>query len=119
MEHCPYDLFGWIQKAHRHRIPRAYPDGWLQHCAKIFLQICTTVMALHRQGICHLDLSLENILLVNVKDPEIRIIDFGVSQKFARNWIYNKPVGKTRYMPPEVSFLMFSIARPFFCYVWI
>jgi len=55
---------------------------------------------IHQHGICHLDLSLENILLT--KADEIRICDFGQAQ--TKRKIHDRDLrrGKPKYMSPEV-----------------
>ncbi|ETO06026.1 death-associated protein kinase 1, partial [Reticulomyxa filosa] len=59
----------------------------LQMVQHIFGQIVSTVAWLHSKRICHLDLSLENVLIRNedIFHPQIQIIDFGVSVDFSNN----------------------------------
>ncbi|ETO03987.1 hypothetical protein RFI_33415, partial [Reticulomyxa filosa] len=58
----------------------------LQVVQKIFVQLVGAVKWLHTKKICHLDLSLENILIRNddIFDPQVQIIDFGVSVDFSQ-----------------------------------
>ncbi|ETO06906.1 death-associated protein kinase 1 [Reticulomyxa filosa] len=78
----------------------------------IFQQIVYTLHWLHNKGICHLDLSLENILICNkdVRHPRIVLIDFGVAVDFglkktknASMWLHNENVGKPGYKSFEVK----------------
>jgi len=68
---------------------------------KIAIEIIDAVAWLHYKGICHCDLSLENVMMH--EDGHIRIIDFGVSmkfdpKKFDEKWPKDKrKVGKTKY----------------------
>jgi len=55
---------------------------------------------LHSQGIVHMDLSLENMLLTS-KD-EIRICDFGQAQEQTQFRAFSPRRGKIGYMAPEV-----------------
>ncbi|ETO35769.1 hypothetical protein RFI_01289 [Reticulomyxa filosa] len=59
----------------------------LQMIQHVFGQIVSTVAWLHSKHICHLDLSLENVLIRNedIFHPQIQIIDFGVSIDFSNN----------------------------------
>jgi len=79
--------------------------GKLSECEVrcIFLSICQSVSRVHQLGICHLDLSLENILLSESGDFVLG--DFGVARcgddtqesAGASTWI-----GKAKYMAPEI-----------------
>jgi serine/threonine protein kinase len=64
-----------------------------------FMQIAQGVYFLHKNGISHLDLSLENILVLN---EEIRICDFGQAetQRFFKAQKSRK--GKLKYQCPEI-----------------
>lgn len=68
-------------------------------------QITIAVEHLHKNGYCHLDLSLENILLDQATDT-IRLCDFGLCRKMLPN---KKPFdstaiqsGKKSYIAPEI-----------------
>ncbi|CAI5732225.1 unnamed protein product [Hyaloperonospora brassicae] len=64
-----------------------------------FRQTLAGAAFLHAQGIAHRDLSLENVL---VDDRECcYLMDFGLAVQ-CRGTIAVKPVGKLRYMAPEV-----------------
>ncbi|KAL7687410.1 putative protein kinase [Plasmopara halstedii] len=65
----------------------------------IFTQILRGATFLHASGIAHRDLSLENVL-VDERDC-CYITDFGLATQSAES-IVVKPVGKRRYMAPEV-----------------
>ena len=81
---------------------------------KIFYRICKSVYYCHVQGIAHLDLKPDNILLQfvkvnNKKKVIVKLCDFG----FAKQWNVRQPhtsvikysgekIGTTHYLPPEI-----------------
>lgn len=68
----------------------------------IFSQILSTIEYLHLQKhIVHRDLKLENILLD--RDRKIRLIDFGFSEIFDENKLFDKMVGSPAYVAPELA----------------
>jgi len=67
---------------------------------KYALMMAQGVAFLHSQGIVHMDLSLENMLLT-VKD-EVRICDFGQAQSQKKFRAFSPRRGKLAYMAPEV-----------------
>ena len=94
LEYYDEDLFSFIlrNKGHiSHNIAR-----------KIFTQIVYGVKYMHSIGLCHLDLSLENIMLDN--NYNVKIIDFGLarrSKSFEFSGVYGG-IGKVLYMSPEL-----------------
>jgi len=76
---------------------------------RYFLQILNGIEYMHKKGVCHLDLSLENVL---VDDSKIKLIDFGLARKIpvnAETGEYEKfaagsmlPTNKTFYLAPEI-----------------
>jgi serine/threonine protein kinase len=69
-----------------------------------FFSICTAVAQLHDQDICHLDISLENILFSD--SGELKLADFGQSRwndhvKRIRSSSTAR-IGKPKYMAPEI-----------------
>jgi len=74
-----------------------------------FYQICHTIAYLHSQNICHRDLKLANILLME-PNPEalLKVSDFGVSKVWSSSNQLASMVGTPLYMAPEV--LVLSVA---------
>jgi tRNA A-37 threonylcarbamoyl transferase component Bud32 len=67
---------------------------------KIFKQIFDAMDYLHKNGMAHRDIKLENILLN--KDYEIKIIDFGFGMYNTDNKLEKFFCGTPNYMPPEI-----------------
>lgn len=72
--------------------------------AKCYItQIIHAVAHCHKNGICHRDIKLQNILLEsNAKDAQVKLVDFGNSTKFKKNVPMTKIVGTTYTAAPEV-----------------
>ena len=79
-------------------------DGFSEEITRhYFRQIISGIEALHAAGICHRDLSLENIVLHD--NHRCQIIDFGMSLRMPQNSDYMSAqgaCGKLFYMAPEV-----------------
>ncbi len=86
-----YDLEGCL-RLHTH-----LPDDKIHY---IFSQVYRAILDLHRNGICHGDLKIENILI----DAEyrIKIIDFGISREINEEAVCGNFSGTKLTMPPEV-----------------
>jgi serine/threonine protein kinase len=68
-------------------------------CRGFMRQILAAVDYMHRSGVCHRDLKLENILLdVN---GCIKIIDFGLGNFFDSDTTLDTLCGSADYAPPE------------------
>ena len=117
MQHCEGELFDHISKTHtqteyrkfveseanKEQIPMIKPNQWVKNVAKMFKQICVAVQYLHKNNFCHLDLSLENTMIYDIKNLKIKIIDFGLMKKFnGKDFSFHGRVGKLQYMCPEV-----------------
>ena len=67
----------------------------------IFRQIFDAMNYLHKQGMAHRDIKLENILIK--KNYEIKIIDFGFGMYNPENKLQKFFCGTPNYMPPEIA----------------
>lgn len=56
---------------------------------------------MHRHGVVHRDLKLENWLMQNPGDTTaVKLIDFGLSKHFAQDQTMQQAVGSTYYVAP-------------------
>ena len=97
MEDGGSSLFAFVQKVHNIiQTGNLKITHWNQVCKVIFKQMIECVEWLHSQNICHMDISLENIL---INDPDvyyakdgtlrfclnsiqIKLCDFGLAERF-------------------------------------
>lgn len=83
-----------------------YESGKLKEesATRYFLQLARALEYIHSQGVCHLDVSLENLLLDG--NGELKLTDFGLARQFDHinpfaGCSITKP-GKIIYMSPEI-----------------
>ena len=93
-EYCEFgDLFDCVPQG-----------GFEEKIVKIIFQILLeAVEEIHKNGICHLDLKLENILID--KDFNLKISDFGLSKQInkSNNGIFKGSCGTSYYKPPQMN----------------
>ncbi|KAI0548492.1 kinase-like domain-containing protein [Xylaria curta] len=76
MEYCSEgDLFSLVSKKYLRE------EGREGDRTCIFKQLCQGINYLHKNGIAHRDIKLENLLIT--KDSKLKITDFGVSEVFS------------------------------------
>jgi len=73
----------------------------------VMRQLLSAVQYCHANGIIHRDLKPENILIESVEEYNkefftIKVIDFGTSDKLAKNKMMDKQIGTPFYIAPEV-----------------
>jgi len=121
MENGGGDFFDWIVRCHQWiRDGRLSLKQWRQYIRDLLLQICGFVEWLHSaMNVCHLDISLENMLIQNnrfkadgkggvrlSRKMQIKICDFGLAEYFDPDtnpsFECTKFVGKTHYKSPKV-----------------
>jgi len=100
-EHSNYGRF-IVEESKKEQVAMIRPNKWIQSVSKIFKEICGVTQWLHCNGFCHLDLSLENTMISDLETLRIKVIDFGLAQRFNGNrCIFQGRIGKTQYMSPE------------------
>ena len=68
--------------------PAGCYSPWLKMVRDVFQQLASTVSWMHRNGVCHLDLSLDNVMISDIRPSDgikkltVKIIDFGVAKYF-------------------------------------
>eukprot|EP00347_Sterkiella_histriomuscorum_P020848 403336235 len=73
-----------------------------QDAAVIIKQVLSAVQYCHVKNIVHRDLKPENILMDTKNNNQIKVIDFGTSQKFDPSKKMNQIFGTAYYIAPEV-----------------
>mmetsp|Transcript_10485 Transcript_10485/g.15749 ORF Transcript_10485/g.15749 Transcript_10485/m.15749 type:complete len:410 (-) Transcript_10485:256-1485(-) len=126
MEFCDCCLFEYMKKIHENGHMKAYRESmeklpqrvmshdessenpFLKYVRNLFNNLAHCVSYLHDKHICHLDLSLENVMLCGVqfgtRYHRIKIIDFGLAINFGQNsnnFKLRSRRGKTSYISPE------------------
>ena len=71
--------------------------------SKYMKKLLAAVNHLHLSGICHRDLKPQNFLFENdLPDAELKLIDFGLSNKFSLSKQMSTFVGTPYYLAPEI-----------------
>eukprot|EP01048_Picozoa_sp_COSAG05_P011116 COSAG05_NODE_1026_length_6118_cov_13.075096_1_plen_359_part_00 len=83
----------------------AVKDGPMEEskARRVFFQIASALGYCHQQGVCHRDLKLENLLLVDRHELIVKVADFGLSKDATNMSIAKTKVGTISYMAPEVT----------------
>lgn len=72
-----------------------------QKALPMFLEILDTVAYLHRNGILHLDIKSNNVMIQ--PNGKIKLIDLGIASRMSEANISTTGFGTPSYMPPEQS----------------
>ncbi len=71
--------------------------------ANFIRKLVFAIAALHREGILHRDIKLENIILTDRDSPDaFKIADFGFAHKMGEECSFATPAGTLGYAAPEV-----------------
>ncbi|KAK8719555.1 hypothetical protein OTU49_013957 [Cherax quadricarinatus] len=82
-------------------------DNFLQNCSvkkclRTLIKLTVCLKQIHKRGVLHSDLKMDNVMVQNVDDPDnfiVNIIDFGLAQRLGKSReIFNS---KSRHYPPE------------------
>mmetsp|Transcript_23258 Transcript_23258/g.37260 ORF Transcript_23258/g.37260 Transcript_23258/m.37260 type:complete len:332 (+) Transcript_23258:94-1089(+) len=118
MEHGGGSLFEFVVKAHNLIVAGKLDIEEWHNCVKIiYKQLMDAIHFIHSKNVCHFDVSLENLVINDVKIVEdqdtnkirfvadsirIKLIDFGLADLVAGGRKSTKFVGKDVYKSPEV-----------------
>ena len=95
LEYCEDTLLNYLQERN-FLIPE-------KDAKKIILKLCEIISYLHKKGICHRDIKIENILLIEKNNiNNIILSDLGLSTLLYNNEKKNEPYGTITYVAPEV-----------------
>lgn len=93
------DLYSWSEQA-----PPPGPDREAA-MKPLVAQLCPAVRFLHDAGVCHRDLSVENVVLSRAQGHlQVKIIDFGMASLGREQGLPSqgpRPKGKRAYQAPE------------------
>merc|ERR1719464_182705 len=117
LEDGGHSLFDFVTRAH-HLISIGHLDivEWHKAVKVIFKQLVECIDFMHQCRICHFDISLENILINDVRIVtvdnkiffdldaiQVKLIDFGLADVFTNTFKTNKHCGKKSYSSPEIA----------------
>lgn len=99
-----YLVFQKIEGCHLGNYLKTYKNS--KHYINIIKQLLEGFSEIQNYNIIHRDIKLDNIMvsLVDQDNPQIKIIDFGLSvyQNNLNEFIHNEPTGAYGYMSPEM-----------------
>lgn len=101
MEYAPHgDLFTVLDTSGSQVRPDPPSESF---CRSMYRQLLEAVAHVHRHGVCHLDISCENILIA--PGGQLKLCDFGIAQFMGETgWFENVRVrSKPGYMCPEIA----------------
>jgi serine/threonine protein kinase len=101
MEYCSVgDLFDWINKNYT-RFTVSKLDDVIKN---IIYQLINAVCYLHKNGVIHRDIKLDNIFIASKENDqlEIKLGDFDLMTLYTENLPINGKSGTLDYMPPEL-----------------
>merc|ERR1719273_2885359 len=96
MEHGGHMLFDFVVRVHRYiESGKLDLDHWRKFVRVLFVQIVEAVQFIHRHGVCHYDISLENLLINDVEvvidqrgkitfctdSIRVKLCDFGLAER--------------------------------------
>lgn len=119
MNDAGYSLFDFMAKAHKLiEAGKINIFEWHKVLKIILIQMIQSIEYIHSKNVCHFDISLENFVINDVdvhltndgkvrfctKDIQVRLCDFGLSEKFKNNADFrsNKYCGKSNYQCPDL-----------------
>merc|ERR1711964_360879 len=93
------DLLKWVRKNKARREDPMQNASYQKECAILIGQLLTALVYIHKKGIAHLDLKLDNLVFKTSKTKWLKLIDFDC----AHEGVYKGLVGTLVYMAPEIA----------------
>jgi len=110
-----YQMIEWCQVGDRFYIVYEFIEGndlWKELSARgyfsesdakvVFIQLLYTLSYLKSMGVIHRDLKLNNIMLTNTEELQIKLIDFGLAARCKKNKAISENIGTPGYMAIEI-----------------
>ena len=94
MEYAP----GGTLEEHLKKLGRPMAE---EEARQMFIQLVDAVVYLHKTGVCHRDIKMENVVLDAEGKP--RLVDFGAAKEGGANAFLTSMQGTPAYMAPEVA----------------
>lgn len=73
-----------------------------------FLQVLEAIQYLHFRGICYLELQPDNVVMVNLRDSDIKLVDFGSARFVPKTGAKVQVEGTIEYLGKKMTFKQFS-----------
>ncbi|XP_054277504.1 obscurin-like isoform X6 [Macrosteles quadrilineatus] len=73
-----------------------------QTVANIITQVLDGLQYLHWRGFCHLDLQPDNVVMLSVRSVQVKLVDFGATQRVSKIGTVVKSLGHPEFTAPEV-----------------
>lgn len=99
---CGYAVMEWADGQTLREIVADYGALPIERSLEIALNICGVLEYIHGQGIAHLDLKPENVIVDSKNN--VKLIDFGIAREMRRGWsllLAPKATGTPDYASPE------------------
>jgi serine/threonine protein kinase len=97
-----YVAMEWVEGQTLREMIGDYATMPLNLALEITLDICSVLAYIHRQGIVHLDLKPENVIVNS--ESKVKLIDFGLAREMRSGWsslLVRKAMGTPDYASPE------------------
>jgi serine/threonine protein kinase len=108
----PYAVIEWAAGRSLRQMLDDQPRLSVELSLELAIRICDVLDYIHRQGIIHLDLKPENVIVDS--DNEIKLVDFGLARQIRRGFwslMPYKATGTPDYASPEQIARKFNDAR--------
>jgi eukaryotic-like serine/threonine-protein kinase len=99
---CSYIVMDWAEGRSLRDILNQQEKFPAERAIRIGRRICTVLRYIHEQGVAHLDLKPENVIVD--ANEEVKLIDFGSARELVakKSFFRTKPSGTPDYIAPEM-----------------